>query len=187
MNLIDFQQGDLANRRPAGVGNRFYRATNVDVCYFDDGFVWFPLVGGTLSEVTATESIPPYSAVTAYGTQADSNNPADQYKIIGVTVIAIPSGTTASLLTVGQIQNGAWNWTVGDVIYLNGVNFSNTQPGTGFLQQIGVALSPTVIQLGLYAQVVPGAPAVGFDVDTILVDSTGGVMTDTNGNVLVET
>ncbi|MBM3204117.1 hypothetical protein FJZ55_09470, partial [Candidatus Woesearchaeota archaeon] len=73
---------------------------------------------------------------------ADSTDINDLGKILGVTFTATTQGSLAKIHTSGEIEEPTWNFTAGPV-YLgtNGV-LTQTLPVTGFIQQIGVAISP---------------------------------------------
>lgn len=103
----------------------------------------------------AGEDIPAYTLVVPDSPQkifkADSNNPNHFGKIIGITIIGdIATGDQGTVVYGGRISNGAWNWTPGDILFLNGQGISTTPPDEGssvFSQQIGVADSPGTIIL----------------------------------------
>lgn len=92
--------------------------------------------------------IPRYSCVTASGEVGDSNNPAHEHHIIGVTdgEIGYNAGPPiqaawGDVVTNGLIYELTWTWTPGGAIYLNSVALSQTPPGVGFVQQVGWALT----------------------------------------------
>lgn len=69
--------------------------------------------------------------------------------IVGMTTGAITASTTGPIQTSGVINEPSWSWTAGQNVYLasNG-QLTQTVPVSGNVMQVGVALSPTDIQLG---------------------------------------
>jgi hypothetical protein len=88
----------------------------------------------------ATEDISAFSIMTETGKNADSGNVFHKNIIMGITVDTIATGFSGTVVTAGQINNPLWNWTRGDVLYLNGTTISSVCPSTGFRVIIGRAL-----------------------------------------------
>jgi hypothetical protein len=99
--------------------------------------------------IKATALIPRWGAVTSSGERADSNNPAHQFHVIGITDGQIESGAWGDVTVVGDVFDVTWTWTSGATIYLNSVGLSETPPGAGFVQIIGWALTPQSILVNI--------------------------------------
>lgn len=103
----------------------------------------------TAVEVVATEDIPAFSVVTSKGKVADSGTVSGIEKVIGIAEADIDTGFSGRVTMIGEIDNPAWTFVAGDVIFLNGTSLSTTAPSTGFSQRIGTAKSDTVIYVNL--------------------------------------
>jgi predicted RecA/RadA family phage recombinase len=101
--------------------------------------------------VVASEDLDAFVAVTSGAELADSTNVAHWGRVIGLTLGAIAADSSGAIAKEGRVENPAWSWSTGDVLYLNGTSLSTTAPSTGFSQVIGVALNATtvVIKLGV--------------------------------------
>lgn len=98
-----------------------------------------------VEEITVTADIPAFVAVTITGARADSANLGHFGKVVGVAANDILGGFSGKIELSGFIENPAWTWTPGSEVYLNGTGLSHTAPSTGFVQQIGIAKSATVL------------------------------------------
>lgn len=94
----------------------------------------------TVDYVTS-EIIAAFQVVTVDGRVADSNTVSDRDKILGIATTAKASGFPGQAVIEGQIQNTAWTFTSGDIIYLNGTALSTVAPTSGFLQKIATAIT----------------------------------------------
>lgn len=85
------------------------------------------------------------SAGLAY--YCDAANPAHLGKCIGITTGAVVAGEVATVQTIGPMTESSWTWAEGAVFV--GTNGSLTQSlaGLAFIQQVGVALSATSIDI----------------------------------------
>lgn len=95
------------------------------------------------AEYIAAATINQYQVATADGLLANSATAAHGEKILGVAhenVVALDPGLAQYS---AEIVNGAWTWTPGGMIFLNGTSLSQTAPVTGFRIQIGVAITAT--------------------------------------------
>lgn len=92
--------------------------------------------------IVATENVPAFNVITLTGQIANSAILAHRDRIIGITKTAIDNTFSGFVVTEGYIKNTAWNWTKGNVLYLNGAgSLSVTAPSAGFISIIGKALS----------------------------------------------
>lgn len=98
--------------------------------------------------IAASTDIPRWGCVTADGALADSNNPAHQDHIVGITDGEMFNGRWGDATTAGTLYFDGWSWTAGAPVYLNGTVLSQTPPGVGFVQQMGWALTGQSILVG---------------------------------------
>lgn len=78
---------------------------------------------------------------------ADGTNAAHAGRCIGITTGAVVQGADATIQTVGTITEPSWTWNDGAVfVGANGV-LTQSLSGLAFVQQIGVATSPTSIDI----------------------------------------
>lgn len=93
------------------------------------------------------QAIPQWGCITALGELADSNNPAHQDHVVGISEGSIAfvagRGDWGDATTSGHIYDQTWSWTPGAEIFLNTTVLSQTAPGVGFVQRIGWAITPT--------------------------------------------
>lgn len=96
-------------------------------------------VAGNTTTITVSENIAAYELVNSDGSKADSSVVGKRDWLIGVANAAINSGFAGTVTLIGDIINTSWNWTAGNIVYLNGTSLSTTPPTTGFVQMIGTA------------------------------------------------
>jgi len=96
-------------------------------------------------DVQVAQDTPAYSLVTANGLLADSANIAHYGKVIGMTPIFVANGQIAQLLDDDEVTNGAWAWSPGTKLFLNGTVISATPPSSGFSQMVAVARNANII------------------------------------------
>lgn len=92
-------------------------------------------------EVVAAEDIPAFTVVRSDGYRANSNHPSSRLKVIGITMTEIQAGFAGIAIFSGRIRNSSWSWLPHQPIYLNGVVLSQVPPTTGYLLQIGKAIT----------------------------------------------
>ena len=76
---------------------------------------------------------------------ADSSNLAHLGKVIGMTNAATSAGNSVKIWPAGKITEPSFNFALGPVYLSTNGLLTQTPPTTGFIQQIGVALSQTTI------------------------------------------
>ncbi len=78
-----------------------------------------------------------------YADHRDASHPG---RIVGVTLSAAFKGELVSVQRAGKIKEPSWAWNISDPLWLgrNG-NLVQTQPKTGFVLVVGVALAPNTI------------------------------------------
>jgi hypothetical protein len=104
-------------------------------------------LNGNLSEIVASESLTAFSVVNGDGTKSDSTNILKRGQAIGIVTENINSGFSGEVVLFGEITNNSWNFTAGQILYLNGTTISATAPSTGFIQRLGVAITSIKIDL----------------------------------------
>lgn len=106
-------------------------------------------LAGPIVEKTAGESLSGHRAVVVVDNEAAaaSNTEASHRgKVRGITTGAVASGGKARIQVFGPMEESGWNWTPGKPIFVGvGGALTQTPPTTGWLQQIAVADSSTVI------------------------------------------
>lgn len=103
---------------------------------------------GAFPYYTAGATIAKYDIVTSDGLVANSATAAHRKKILGMAFEARTSSQQGKAQLIGEIDNPAWTWTPNDPVYLNGTSLSQTAPTSGFILQVGIAVSATRIVLG---------------------------------------
>lgn len=101
--------------------------------------------------LVATEDIATFKVVTSTGKNADSANLAHLGRVIGISKVPIPNGFAGAVAQTGELTNAGWTWSgPGVVLFLNGTAISETAPGTGFVQKVGVAVNGNkmIVELG---------------------------------------
>lgn len=128
---------------------------------FDPGFVSGPAGpqgpagvsgdGGALAfAITAGANLSGHTVVKASGSgalPASSALASDAGKVIGITTGAASSGALASVQSSGEIEEPSWSWLPGPVYFTSSGTLTQTAPTTGFVQQIGIAISPTTLMV----------------------------------------
>ncbi len=95
-----------------------------------------------------------YTSSTQVG-YADSTVLADKDFIAGISLGAAILGDSVVVQISGEITDGSWTWTPNSPIYLGtGGLITQTIPTTGFLLQLGIALSATIISVKIGIPVV---------------------------------
>jgi hypothetical protein len=86
---------------------------------------------------------------------ASSDVVSDGDAIVGLTQGAVVAGAIAVVQTGGVMEDTAWNWIVGGVVYcgLNGVP-TQTPPASGFMCRVGKALEPTKLYINVEEAVI---------------------------------
>lgn len=107
-----------------------------------------------VSKIVATEAIPSFSVATSDGKQANSANIAHVDKVVGIAKVAISSGFSGSIVGEGEIKNDSWSWSIGDVLFLNGVAVSTVAPSTGFRVILGQAIASDTIYVKISESII---------------------------------
>jgi len=101
----------------------------------------------------AGEALGGSRVVIANGGQAyyaNQGNTAHAGKVIGLTQGAAASGAAVTILTQAYIDDGTFSFTPGQAVYFTGLGVLTTTPPTsGFIQQVGVALTATRLLVNL--------------------------------------
>jgi hypothetical protein len=107
---------------------------------------------GSFTSLTADTALGGHRVVVPTPTgcaYADNTNNSHLLKVIGVTIGAANLGATATIQLSGEL-GGLTGLTQGSPVWLstNG-NLTQTLPTSGFIQQIGIALSSTKININI--------------------------------------
>lgn len=93
--------------------------------------------------IIAAEYLPPFTPVTYNGRRADSRLLVNKWRIAGFTgAQGAQKGYAIQAITTGEITFDHFTgplWTPNELVYLDGVQFSQTVPSEGFIQILGVA------------------------------------------------
>lgn len=81
---------------------------------------------------------------------ADSSNLSDFGKVIGITDSAFSGGASVTIFSQKLITEPSWNFALGPVFLSTNGTLTQVAPTSGFIQQVGVALSPTELLINLY-------------------------------------
>lgn len=110
---------------------------------------------------------------------ASNANAAHAGLIAGIALAAASDGDTFTIATTGQlVENSAWSWTPGALLWIGAAGALVTSPGSGsFAQPVAIAVTATKVM------VLIGAPVLAGDGPTFVVidDSTGLLMTSDAG------
>jgi hypothetical protein len=87
-------------------------------------------------------------------TVADNQTLAHIGKVLGISTNSAIGGGQISIVTSGGVVNGFLGLSVGDTYYLsvNGA-ITNIVPNTGFVQQVGTAISTTELAVNLVSPI----------------------------------
>ena len=88
-------------------------------------------------------AVRPVAGGVAY---ASASDPAQANTLIGVTRTAAAAGALVDLATTGEIvEEPSWTWAIGPVFLGENGALTQVAPGIGFVQRVGIAVSPTKI------------------------------------------
>lgn len=85
------------------------------------------------------------AVVAGEAIHADQGDPAHRGLVRGISIGATAAAATATVQVFGPMFEPSWNWTPGPIyVGANGA-LTQTRPTSGWLQQIAIADSPTLI------------------------------------------
>lgn len=145
---IETKQIDVANTLLTT--ERTNQTKNIEIMSF--GTVNITISGSGNTETAQTlENIATYKLLASINGKvelADKDKPIHAFNIMGMSVSSGSEGSTIFIQTGGTILNGNWSWNENSPLWLgNNGDITQTPPETGFLMQIGIALSPSKIIL----------------------------------------
>jgi hypothetical protein len=111
-----------------------------------------PGAGSPTFSLPAPATVSQYAPLISSGSSvavADSSNVAHAGKVVGIAAISANVGDNLDVQFQSTIVNSGWNWDVTKPVYLNGSQLSQTPPTTGFVQIIGVPVTPTTLLIQL--------------------------------------
>lgn len=80
----------------------------------------------------------------------DSDTPADAGKVLGITMNAALTGAAVNVQATGEVDEVSWSWTPGLPVYVGPAGaLTQTPPVNGFIQAVGMAVSPTKLAVGI--------------------------------------
>ena len=92
----------------------------------------------SVSILSASRIVKQVDSVVSYASSDDDNS---AYTTIGITRTA---GTTVTVVKTGELVDPSFSFTANEPLFLNTNGFfSHTPPSSGFILQVGVALSTT--------------------------------------------
>lgn len=85
----------------------------------------------------------------------DVTDPADIFNAVGITCGATNASEVAKVQRQGTKEDSAWNWEIGQPIYLgvNGILTQTVTPEFKFLRIVALPLTPTKIFIRLHPPV----------------------------------
>jgi len=116
--------------------------------------------GGATIEMAAGENLSGHRAVVSSGglaMYADSAIAAHQNRVIGVTANSTTAGSVVNVVMSGQL-NGLFGLTPDMPIYLaNNGALTQTVPASGFIQQLGTAITADSMSVNIYTGISYGS------------------------------
>lgn len=107
---------------------------------------------GFSTTVLAAEPLGGHRAVTVTGFHA---NPEDADLLAGITSAAGVLGSTVDVVVKGFVEEGSWNWTPDQPIFLGAAGVLTQNPSTtGTIRRIAWAVSATAINVDILPPVV---------------------------------
>lgn len=88
-----------------------------------------------------------YSISQTHAAYANQSDYLQVRKIIGITTGAAADGDDVVIQDKGILIEPGWTWNEGDIFAGSNGQLTQVMPTTGFLFRVGVALSPTAMQL----------------------------------------
>lgn len=76
---------------------------------------------------------------------ASASDPSQANTVIGITRGAAMPGASVDIAFGGEMEEPTWAWSLGPIYLGENGALTQTPPPTGFVQRLGVALSPTKI------------------------------------------
>lgn len=88
--------------------------------------------------------------ITPYGlSYLDATDANQAQSCLGVSLTAALAGGEVRYRNAGVIKNDGWSFPVGAIIYAGDGGLLSLTSGLGFFQRVGVAISPTEVQLSI--------------------------------------
>jgi hypothetical protein len=78
---------------------------------------------------------------------ASNTTAGHQHLSVGVTTGAVSLGAVADVLSLGEMTEGSWSWTPGQLVFLgvNGLLTQTVPTAPSFLRVVGVAVTSTTL------------------------------------------
>ena len=101
----------------------------------------------------ASTSISIHTAVMPDGTggvvYADQQDVLTVGRLMGIASSSASVGEDVIVIVTGEVDEPTWTWSPGEVYLSTDGTLTQTPPTTGYLQVIGVALTPTRLTVGI--------------------------------------
>lgn len=102
---------------------------------------------GFSSSVVAAEPLGGHRAVTMDGFHA---SPADADKLAGISLTSGVLGATVDVVVKGLMEEGSWNWTPGQPVFIGAAGVLTQNPSTtGLIRRIAWAMTPISLNVDI--------------------------------------
>lgn len=105
---------------------------------------------GVFIELLADSSLGGHRVIKSTPTGCDyanNQNLNDIGKVIGLTIASFAANTVAKVYSTKVVEEPSWSFNLGPVYLSTNGQLTQTIPTEGFIQQIGIALSPTKLAI----------------------------------------
>ncbi|MDD4995785.1 MAG: hypothetical protein PHW53_04980 [Patescibacteria group bacterium] len=112
--------------------------------------------GGVALQLTAGVALGGNRLITGAAQYADSSDAATAGRAIGITAGAASAGALVDVVVAGELD-GFGGLTINSPVYasVNGT-FTQTEPVTGYSQQVGIAVSASKLMVRLFPPIILG-------------------------------
>ena len=128
----------------------------VGYLHYDDNVGWTVVGPDALGADIGTVSLE--AASTIHGRRAvcadggtvyhpNLSTPSDSIKIVGISTQAASTGSNVPVQVSGRMTNPTWSWAAGPVYSDDAGVLTQTAPSTGWVVQVGRALTSTTIEI----------------------------------------
>lgn len=102
---------------------------------------------GFSTTVVAAEALGGHRAVTVDGFHAD---PEDADRLAGISLTSGALGATVDVVVKGLMEEGSWNWTPSQPVFIGAAGVLTQNPSTtGLIRRIAWAMTPTSLNVDL--------------------------------------
>lgn len=109
-------------------------------------------LSGFSTTVVAAEALGGHRAVTVDGFHA---SPADANELAGVSLTSGIVGATVDVVVKGLMEEGSWNWTPGQPVFIGSNGVLTQNPSTaGLIRRIAWAMTPTSLNVDILPPII---------------------------------